>query len=127
MANVFIPHTEHQLNTWITVCDTVTELLEAHPDWDPTQWTFRIFPTNHVGYLYHHLPRDMITPALQKAYDEQLPLIEMCLGDFSKPLYVPVVDRLNISALKRAWYLACCLMQGSEIQMKRKGSQSTNV
>ena len=44
----------------------------------------------------------------QKAYDEELSLLEICTGDYENPLYVSVTPNVDMAYLKEKWCSDYC-------------------
>lgn len=99
------------------------ELLEDHPEFDKTntQWGFVIFPPKWVHNLYLKLKKEYLTPAIQAAYEQNLGLIEICQGDYAKPIWIHMIPGLNVGLIKKEWYLAYCKSHGYVIK-ERSGA-----
>ena len=80
--------------------------LEIDPDFRSMQWSFVSYAPRHVGALYTHLKEQ--NSAIKEASEKQLPLIEICTGDFTNPEYVVGAETLNLEYLKKKWTLAHC-------------------
>jgi hypothetical protein len=88
-------------------------MLERHPDFRTMQWSFTAYAPHHVQALYAHLKERH--SAIKEASESQLPLIEICTGDFANPEYVVGTANLNIKYLKKKWTLAYCAAHGMSV------------
>jgi hypothetical protein len=88
------------------------ELLEDHPEVDTTHWGFVIFLPKAVPDLYFKLKQQPVPAPLKEAYEQQLGVVEVCNGDYTNPIYVPITPSLDIGKLKKDWYLECCKKHG---------------
>jgi hypothetical protein len=82
------------------------KMLEPEPDFSEMQWSFTAYAPHHVQAFYTHL-KDQ-SPVVKEALESQLPLIEICTGDFSNPEYIVGTANLDIKYLKQKWTLAYC-------------------
>ena len=82
------------------------KMLQLEPDFKTMQWSFATYVPQHVAVLYAHL-KDK-DDAIREAFENQLPLIEICTGDFATPEYAVSTPNLNIEHLKEKWVLAYC-------------------
>jgi hypothetical protein len=82
------------------------KMLQIEPDFKTMEWSFAAHPPRHVDALYAHLKDQH--PAISQACESQLPLIEICTGDYANPEYVVATENLNVSHLKKQWTLAYC-------------------
>jgi hypothetical protein len=46
--------------------------------------------------------------AVHEAFDENLPLIEICTGDYHNPMYIVVTPNVDIYYLKKRWCVDYC-------------------
>jgi hypothetical protein len=46
--------------------------------------------------------------AMKEAFEERLPLIEICTGDHKNPLYIVMTANVDIDFLKRKWCVDYC-------------------
>jgi hypothetical protein len=86
------------------------KMLELEPDFRAMQWSFTAYSPHHVQALYTHLKGQH--PFIKEALESQLPLIEICIGDFTNPEYVVETENLKIRYLKKKWSLAYCTAHG---------------
>lgn len=89
------------------------KMLELEPDFDAIQWSFTAYSSHHVQALYTHLKGQH--PSIKEALESQLPLIEICTGDFTNPEYVVGTESLKIRYLKKKWSLAYCAAYGMTV------------
>lgn len=69
-------------------------------------WRFTIYAAERVGLFFSPIKDEHI--AIKEACEQNLPLIEICTGDFTKPEYVVQTPNLDMSALKKKWALDYC-------------------
>lgn len=69
-------------------------------------WSFTIYPSKHVAALYAH--SDDFCEAMEEANEENLPLIEICAGDYRKPSYIALTPNIDLDYLKRKWCVDWC-------------------
>jgi hypothetical protein len=82
-------HNSHELFKFIRDREH-SKLLEDHPEFGLFSWSFEVFQPRRVFQLYHNTKKELLTPPLEEAYEQQLDLLEMCKGDLNKPLQIPV-------------------------------------
>ena len=72
----------------------------------PMNWSFTVYPANQVGTLLalHKKPPE----AVEQAYEENLPLIEICTGDYKNPLYIVLTPNVDMGYLKKKWCIDYC-------------------
>jgi hypothetical protein len=92
------------------------KMLELEPDFRSMQWSFTAYSPRHVQALYTHLKDQHL--AVRQASENQLPLIEICSGDFTNPEYVVGTEDTKIRYLKKKWTLAYCASHGMTIAAK---------
>ena len=73
-------------------------------------WNFTVHSPARVVALYRCATT--IDPELQKAYDEQLSLLETCTGDYKNPQYIALAPSVDVYALKRKWCHDYCRVHG---------------
>lgn len=69
-------------------------------------WRFTIHPPQRVATIYAHLKDSC--EAIKEAYEESLPLIEICSGHYSKPHYIAQTANVDMDYLKRKWCVDYC-------------------
>ncbi len=74
---------------------------EKHIDDTPMDWRFTIYPPTEVAALYA-LSQEPCA-AIEEAFEEDLPLIEICTGDYKKPLYIALTPNVDMDYLKKKW------------------------
>ena len=77
------------------------KLFESYLQFEGTNWSFVIYPPDRVAALYEFAIT--IDPELQKAYDEQLSLLETCTGDYKCPQYIALAPSVDVYELKKKW------------------------
>ena len=72
----------------------------------PLNWSFTVYPANQVGTLLavHKKPREV----MREAFEENLPLIEICTGDYKNPLYIVLTANVDVDYLKKKWCVDYC-------------------
>jgi hypothetical protein len=60
----------------------------------------------HVAALYAHTKNPCAE--MQEAFEYNLPLIEICTGDYKNPLYIVLTPNIDMDYLKRKWCIDWC-------------------
>lgn len=63
-----------------------SKLVGENPNFAQMNWSFTIYPPKGVATLYAHTKDPC--EAMHEAFEDNLPLIEICAGDYKKPLYI---------------------------------------
>jgi len=84
-----------------------TKLIANNPNFKEMNWRFTIHPPRRVVAFYVHL-KDT-NEAIKEAYEEDLSLIEICFGDFTKPTYIALTPNTNLDYLKKKWCVEYCV------------------
>jgi hypothetical protein len=79
------------------------KMLAPNPDFSTMDRSFTLYSPNQVALLLAHM-KEYYLP-IQEAYDQGLPLLEICRGDFGLPEYVAKTPILNMDYLKKKWVL----------------------
>lgn len=90
-------------------CITTIEnlkLIAKHPKPRHMNWSFAIHPPKWAAALYTH--GQNLSEAIREAYEEQLPLIEICTGDYKHPLYIVLTPNVDMDYLKKKWCVDWC-------------------
>jgi hypothetical protein len=82
------------------------KMLAPNPDFSAMNWSFTLYSTDRVALLLAHM-KDYSLP-VKEAYEQGLPLLEICTGDFALPEYVVQTPMLNMDYLKKRWVLDYC-------------------
>lgn len=69
-------------------------------------WHFTIHPPQRVMSLYADFKKSW--QAIKEAFEERISLIEICTGDYKKPLYVAQTPNVDIGYLKKKWCVDYC-------------------
>ena len=82
------------------------KLAAKYPDDAQMDWSFTIYPSTEVVVLY----ADNQAPcaAIEEAFEDNLPLIEICAGDYKKPLYIVLTPNVDMDFLKKKWCTDYC-------------------
>jgi hypothetical protein len=71
-------------------------------------WSFIVHSPQLVTAFFLHLKDSR--EAIKEAYEESLPLIEICSGDFTKPLYIAQTPNVDMDYLKKKWCREYCVV-----------------
>ena len=71
-----------------------------------TNWSFTVFPAKPVAALHTH--NKFPFAAVGEAFEEHLPLIEICTGDYKDPSYVVVTPNVDTQYFQQKWCLDYC-------------------
>ena len=82
------------------------KLLKRRLDQKQDDWNFTIYSPKQVSALFTHA--NGRHSAIREAYEEELPLIEICTGSSKHPIYVVNTPNTDIDYLKRKWCLDFC-------------------
>jgi len=69
-------------------------------------WTFTIHTPQRVTAFFAHLKDSC--EAIKEAFEEGLPLIEICAGDYTKPHYIAQTPNVDMDYLKKRWCVEYC-------------------
>jgi hypothetical protein len=69
-------------------------------------WSFTIYPPQRVAALYAHCKDP--PEAMRESFEDNLPLIEICAGDYNMPLYIVRTPNVDMDYLKRKWCVDYC-------------------
>jgi len=83
-----------------------SKLVDDQADLGQMNWSFTIYPPKRVAALYAHTTEPC--DAMQEALEDNLPLIEICAGDYKKPLYIVLSPNVDLDYLKRKWCIDWC-------------------
>lgn len=83
-----------------------SKLLQRRPDFKQMNWSFTIYPPQQVEalYTYNKAPVE----AVKEAFEKKLPLIEICTGDYNKPLYIALTPNVDVGYFKKKWCIDYC-------------------
>ena len=82
------------------------KLLAKHPNFRQMNWSFTIYSPKRVAALHTNSKDSSV--ALREAFKENLPLIEICTGDYKNPLYIVVTPNVDMEYLKKKWCIDYC-------------------
>lgn len=82
------------------------KLVAKCPDLTHPNWSFIIYPPKRVSSL--RTIAKNAPAAVHEAFDENLPLIEVCTGDCHLPLYIVATPNIDINYLKKNWCIDYC-------------------
>lgn len=90
-------------------CITTIEnlkLIAKNLNFNEMNWSFTIHPPRRVAAFYGHLKNSCA--AIKEAYEEDLSLIAICRGDYSKPTYIALTPNVDLDYLKKKWCIDYC-------------------
>ncbi len=90
----------------ITRHENLSMAANPNPNFTTMNWRFTIYAAERVELFFSHWKDKFIV--IKEACDQGFPLIEICAGDFTRPEYVVVTPRLDMSSLKKKWVLDYC-------------------
>jgi hypothetical protein len=67
---------------------------------------FTVFSSKKIATLYANTQQPLTS--LIEAYEENLPLIEICTGDYRFPLHVALTPNVDIDYWQKKWYMDWC-------------------
>ncbi|MBX9804543.1 MAG: hypothetical protein K2Y18_02175 [Alphaproteobacteria bacterium] len=82
------------------------KLVDDQPNLSQLNWSFTIYSPRRVAALYTHTKDPC--GAMQEAFEDNLPLIEICAGDYKMPLYIVLTANVDMDYLKRKWCIDWC-------------------
>lgn len=82
------------------------KLLAKRPNVRHMNWSFTVHPPLRAAALYAH-SQDPCA-AMEEAFGEGVPLIEICIGDYKKPLYIALTPNIDLDYLKKEWCVDYC-------------------
>lgn len=82
------------------------KLLKRRLDQKQDDWNFTTYSPKQVFALFTHANEQ--SSAIREAYDEGLPLIEICAGSSKHPIYVVNTPNTDIDYLMSKWCLDFC-------------------
>ena len=91
------------------------KLFESCLQFEGGKWSFVTYPPDRVAALYRFAPA--IDPSFQKAYEEQLGLLEICAGDYRNPQYTAITPDVDVNGLKKQWLQNYCAAHGLAIEV----------
>ena len=105
-----------------------SKLRKSHPESWQSCWSFQVLWPERVANLINTLKKTYDEKMLYEAWHRQLPLVEICEGDYEKVHQVIVEANVNIEALREDWCKDYCKAHGmvvtkSEQYFKTEGEQ----
>jgi len=79
-------------------------------------WSLAVYSADRVEALAWGLRHFPENPEFQKAYAEELELLEICDGDCANPRYVALTPDVDVGGLKREWLHGYCAAHGLAIE-----------
>lgn len=83
-----------------------SKLLDDQSNFVRMDWSFTVYPPTRVTALHVHTKAHC--EAMQEAFKDNLSLIEICAGDYKKPLYIVLTPNVDMDYLKRKWCIDWC-------------------
>ena len=100
-----------QFNNYNQLFDYLIEmenrkLFSHYSDFKQMNWSFTIYSLKQVAslYAYSKNPAD----AIREAFEDELPLIEICNGSYEHPIYIVDTPNVDMDYLKRKWCQHYC-------------------
>lgn len=90
-------------------CITAIEnmkLIAKPPNLRHRDWSFAIYAPKRVSALYAYSENP--SKAMKEAVEENLPLVEICIGDSQKPQYIILTPNVDIEHLTKKWCVDWC-------------------
>lgn len=88
----------------------IGNLLKSSPQLVDSNWRFVCYSSAQVDASH---PFAITTgPNFQKAYFDQLGLLEICAGDYRDIQYIPITADLDWEGLKKNWLRKYCRVHG---------------
>jgi len=82
------------------------KLLAKKPDFRSMNWSFVIHTPKRVAMLHAHQQNP--SNIIREAFENSLPLIEVCTGDHENPVQIVLTPNVNLEYLKKKWCLDYC-------------------
>jgi hypothetical protein len=76
------------------------------PDFRQMDWNFTVFSPKEVVALYAQTQKP--SAGLIEAYEENLSLIEICIGDYRYPVHIPLTPNVDMDYCKEKWCVDWC-------------------
>jgi hypothetical protein len=95
----------NELFDHLTAIET-TKLIANNPNFRKMNWSFTVHSPRRVAAFYAHL-KDTCE-AINEAYKECLSLIEICTGDYTKPIYIALTPNVDLDYLQKKWCVDYC-------------------
>ena len=95
-----------------------SKLLPGHPQFGQSEWGFIHFTSRRVNALYEHTPRHLRTPCLKRAYELEVGLAEIYIGNLHKPTEIVLTPDVDLQALQKQWCLDYCQAHGYQVVEK---------
>jgi len=83
-----------------------TKFIAVNQNARDRDWTFAIHPPQRVAAFFAHLKDSC--EAIKEACEEGSPLIEICAGDYTKPVYIVQTPNVDMDYLKKKWCVEYC-------------------
>lgn len=83
-----------------------TEFIAVNYNAKERDWRFTVHSSQRVAAVFSHLKDSC--EATKESLEEFLPLIEICSGNYTKPIYIAQTPNVNLKYLKKKWCLDYC-------------------
>ena len=84
-----------------------TKLIAVNQNARDRDWAFTIHPPQRITAFFAHLKDSC--EAIKEAFEEGLPLVEICAGDYTKPVYIAQTPNVDMDYLKKNWCIDYCV------------------
>jgi len=82
------------------------KLIAKNPNFKDMNWSFVVYQPVWVAYLHNH--RQPPCDAVREAFERELPLIEICTGDYKNPRYLVLTPNTDLLYYKKQWCIDYC-------------------
>lgn len=79
------------------------KLITHYTDFKQMNWSFTIYSPKQVASLYAYSKNPV--DAIREAFEDGLPLIEICNGSYQHPTYMVNTPNIDLGYLKKKWCL----------------------
>jgi len=90
------------------------KLIAKKPNFKDMNWSFVVYQPVWVAYLYNH--RKPPCDAVREAFERELPLIEICTGDYKNPRYIVMTPNTDLLYFKKQWCRDYCTFHDLVVQ-----------
>jgi hypothetical protein len=91
------------------------KLLEDHPEFGKTAWSFTVLSPEEVAERYKSLEKRYDLKTLSRALQEKSGIIEMCQGDENNPYLVIASPGVDIEGFRKDFCDDYCYTHGMSI------------
>lgn len=70
-------------------------------------WNFTVYSPQQAAILYTDFKDSW--EAIKEAFEERISLVEICSGDYKRPLYIAQTPNVDMDYLKKKWCVDYCV------------------